>query len=269
MGAVGRDSSGAHALEALEAIGISTEFAMESSELATAMNTILVTPDGERTMIGARGANVAYRNVVGWDSALDWLHISGYALMEGAQQGSAQEAIRIARSQGIKLSMDLPSGVGGRIREVVEDNLSDFTVVAGSAVSLREIAESDQPIEALLDRGVSRVAMTSGANPMVLADDVERISLTPPRVDPIDATGGGDALVAGLIAATLAGLGIGPSAVLGAAAGAAATLVTGASQTLKDPESWRYLFEPGLWADADPEWLGLAANISNNRHDGS
>jgi sugar/nucleoside kinase (ribokinase family) len=242
---------------------------MESSELATAMNTILVTPDGERTMIGARGANVSYRNVAGWDSALDWLHISGYALMESAQQGSALEAIRIARSQGIKLSMDVPSGVGGRIREVVEDNLSDFTVVAGSAVSLREIAGSDQPIEALLDQGVSRVAMTSGANPMVLADAAERISLTPPRVDPIDATGAGDALVAGLIAATLAGLGIGPSAVLGGAAGAAATLVTGASQTLKDPESWRYLLEPGLWADADPEWLGLAANISNNRHDGS
>lgn len=255
MGAVGIDPSGTHALDKLEDLGVSTRYATTSPELATAMNTILITPDGERTMIGARGANVAYLNVTGWESGLDWLHISGYALLEGAQQESALDAIRTALRLGIELSMDVPSGVGSRIRETVDGHLGDFTIVAGSGISLREITGSDDPLEELVDRGVSRVAMTSGADPLVLADGPDRISLTPPRVNPVDATGAGDALIAGLTAATLGGLAIGPSAVLGAASGAAATLVAGASQTLADPGTWDLLLRSELWSDAETGWL--------------
>ncbi len=261
MGAVGTDPSGALALTTLERIGISNEFASRSSKLATAMNTILITPDGERTMIGARGANVAYRNVPGWESGLEWLHVSGYALMEGAQQKSALESIQTASELGIKLSIDVPNGVGIRVRNLIEAHLADFSIVAGNGISLREVTGSDHPVEGLIDSGVSRVAMTSGADPLIMADRVSRISLTPPRVDPVDATGAGDALIAGLIAATLSGLEIGPSAVIGAAAGAAATLVVGASQTLAEPGTWDHLLTSELWTDAESGWLRQASEF--------
>ena len=261
MGAVGSDTSGTLALTTLENIGVSCGFASQLPELATAMNTILITPDGERTMVGARGASVAYRNVPGWESGIDWLHISGYALMEGAQQKSALEAIRIASGLGIKMSMDVPNEVGTRVRDIVAGHLGSFTIVAGNEGSLREVTGSDHPVEKLMEIGVSMVAITSGGDPLVLANGANRISLTPPRVNPIDATGAGDAFIAGLIAATLGDVEIGPSAVLGAACGAAATLVVGASRTLDDPGIWDHLLRPELWSDAEPGWLRQVSDL--------
>lgn len=261
MGAVGSDDAGSRALRDLEDLGVSTVLTARTTRHPTAMNTILVTPDGERTMIGARGANVSYRNVSGWNHDLDWLHVSGYALMEGVQSQSAVKAIEWSQHHGVRCSLDVPSGVGSEVREIIGELLGSFTVVAGSHTSLGEITQSDTPVENLIDLGVSRVAQTSGANPLVLAEQAARITLTPPLVNPIDATGAGDALVAGLITATVSGLGIGPSAVLAAASGAAATLVVGASQTLSDPDSWGSLLQPDLWVDAQAGWLDEAARI--------
>lgn len=263
MGAVGDDGPGDQAIGYLQTTGILTSLTMRSSALPTAMNTILVTPDGERTMIGARGANVDYQNVAGWESGLGWLHISGYALMEGSQQQSAIEAIETAQTLPIPCSIDVPSGVGDRIRDVVGNRLGRFAIVAGSRTSLGEITKSGQPIESLLGSGVSRVAMTAGPQPLLLSDGPERVTLTPPRIQPIDATGAGDALVAGLISASLAGLKLGPSAVLAAVVGAAATLVSGASQTLADSNIWPLLFEPDRWTDAHPDWLHEVADLVN------
>lgn len=64
--------------------------------------------------------------------------------------------------------------------------------------------------------------------------------------------------MAGLIAATRARLDPGPTATLATAAGAAATLVSGASETLAEPASWARVLARDLWPDADPAWLAAA-----------
>lgn len=255
MGAVGDDDSGRRALSLLEEAGVDTRLTRRSAALPTAMNTVIVTPDGERTMIGARGANTSYTAPPGWQEGFDWLHVSGYSLMEGIQRDSALEVIETGQLAGVPISLDVPTGVGRTVGAGLTGSFAALTVVTGNRSSLGELTGSDQPVDHLMDAGVKRVAMTSGADPLVLAIGPGRISLTPPHVDPVDATGAGDALAAGLIAATLAGMEIGPSAVLAAGAGAAATLVTGASATLAADNVWTGLLQPGLWKDARPEWL--------------
>lgn len=256
MGAVGDDGPGRAALSRLASIGVATDLTGKSTNEPTAMNTVLVTPDGERTMIGARGANTSYTPPTAWERGIYWLHISGYALMRGKQSESAVSSIDMARNNGIPISLDVPTGVGGLVGSTLTGLLGGFTLVAGNQASLGEITKSDRPVEHLIAFGVERVAMTSGPNPLVLADGSgDKISVTPPRVDSIDATGAGDAFVAGLVAATLGGLDTAPSAVLAAAVGAAATLAAGASATLADPEVWPDLLDPNRWSDAQPDWL--------------
>ncbi|HEY7824221.1 MAG TPA: carbohydrate kinase family protein [Acidimicrobiia bacterium] len=233
MGAVGDDDAGHRALYSLGTAGVSTDLVGVSETHPTAMNTVMVTPDGERTMIGARGANVYYTPPSGWDERLDWLHVSGYSLMTGPQQRSALDVITAAQENSIPCSLDVPVGVGPHIRSLLADVLDDFGMVSGSQLALAEFTDSADPVEVLAG-GPTMVAITSGADPLLLMVGEERINLTPPTIDSIDVSGAGDAFAAGLIAAGLSDLDPGPTAVLAAATGAAATLGPGASGTLAD-----------------------------------
>lgn len=255
MGAVGDDDAGRRALHGLGTAGVSTDLVTVSETHPTAMNTVMVTPDGERTMIGARGANVHYTPDPGWPEGVDWLHVSGYSLMEGLQQRSALDVIAAAGEDSIPCSLDVPVGVGASIRNLLSGVVDGLRVVSGSRAALAELTDSIDPL-AVLAGGPTMSAVTSGADPLLLLRGEERISLTPPAVDVVDATGAGDAFAAGLVAAELSGLELGPTAVLAAAIGAAATLAPGASGTLADREVWSYLLDAERWVDADPSWLG-------------
>ncbi len=254
MGAVGDDDAGRRALHGLGTAGVSTDLVSVSETHPTAMNTVMVTPDGERTMIGARGANVHYTPNPGWREGVDWLHVSGYSLMEGPQQRSALDVIAAAKEDSILCSLDVPVGIGASIRSPLMDVLDGLRVVSGSRPALAELTDSTDPV-VVLAGGPTMIAVTSGADPLLLLTEEERISLTPPAVDVVDATGAGDAFAAGLIAAGLSDLEPGPTAVLAAATGAAATLAPGASGTLADQEVWSYLLDGEKWVDADPSWL--------------
>lgn len=254
MGAVGDDDAGRRALYGLGTAGVNTDLVSVSETHPTAMNTVIVTPDGERTMIGARGVNVYYTPDSGWDEGVDWLHVSGYSLMEGPQQRSALGVIAAARANSTPCSLDVPVGVGATIRSLLSGALDGFRVISGSRTALGEFTDSTDPV-AVLAGGPTMIAVTSGADPLLLVAGEERISLTPPTVDSVDVTGAGDAFAAGLIAAGLSGLEPGATAVLAAATGAAATLAPGASGTLADGEVWSYLLDGEKWLDADPSWL--------------
>lgn len=254
MGAVGNDDAGWRAMQDLGSAGVGIDLVTVSPTHPTAMNTVLVTPDGERTMIGARGANAHYSPPDAWHHGVGWLHVSGYSLMEGPQQQSAFQAITTAGEKDIPCSLDVPVGVGSRIRNSIPGLRDGFQVIAGSRRALSELTGSDDPLKAL-DGGPSRIAITSGADPLALVVGVERVDLTPPSVEAVDVTGAGDAFVAGLIAGTAFGLEPGPLAVFAAAAGAAATLVPGAAATLIDHEVWSDLLDDARWVDADPSWL--------------
>lgn len=254
MGAVGDDDAGHRALHGLGTAGVSTDLVSVSETHPTAMNTVMVTPDGERTMIGARGANVYYTPDPGWREGVGWLHVSGYSLMEGPQQQSALDVIAAARENSTPCSLDVPVGVGANIRSLLSDVLDGFRVVSGSRRALAEFTNSTDPV-AVLAGGPTMIAVTSGADPLLVMAGGERISLTPPAVDAVDVTGAGDAFAAGLIAAGLSDLELGPTALLAAATGAAATLAPGASGTLADRKVWSYLLDGEKWADAEPSWL--------------
>jgi sugar/nucleoside kinase (ribokinase family) len=87
------------------------------------------------------------------------------------------------------------------------------------------------------------------------------VAVTPPAVEPVDATGAGDSFVAGLVAARLAGLARGPSLVVATALGAAATTHRGAGTALGDTDRIRSILDGDMWVDAEPEWLEQATRF--------
>lgn len=259
MGAVGDDDAGHRALYLLGSADVDVSQTSLSETHPTAMNTVLVTPDGERTMIGARGANVTYKADEDWHNGVDWLHVSGYALMEGDQRESALSALMTARRAGIPTSLDMPLGVGARLRDLDSDPLAGHEILSASRAALREITGNDEPLETVTSVGT--LAITAGADPVIVSRRDDQVVLRPPPIDPVDVTGAGDAFMAGLIAARLLGFDLGPSSVLATAAGAAATLVSGAYEAGSSPEIWSRVLHPDAWQDVPAEWLDDVRSI--------
>lgn len=258
---VGDDPFGKFTIMELARVGIDTSRVAVSPTEATGLNLVTVSGDGERGMIGVRGANVTYRGEPDWLGDADWLHLSGYALLADPQRRAARRALRAAKDEGIPISMDVPAGVGARIGATLADELAGCRLVSGGRTALAPLGGSGDPVEFLLALGVERVAVTAGAAICRLADKAGSVAVTPPAVEPVDATGAGDSFVAGLVAARLAGLALGPSLVVATALGAAATTHRGAGTALGDTNRVRTILDRDRWVDAEPGWLEEAARF--------
>lgn len=225
LGAVGDDDGGRRALTDLAAAGVATD-RVEVSAGLTGTNLIMVSATGERTMVGIRGANRHYRGGPGWEEGCRWLHLSGYALLDGPQRTTCLTALATARSHDIPVSIDVPSGVARLFGPDLLETWTGIRCLSAGTRSIDAITGGAGP-EALLAAGIGVVAVTAGSDPATVRTPDGTVTVAAPAVDAVDTTGAGDWFVAGLIAAIDQDLSPGPAAVTATALGAAATLATG------------------------------------------
>ncbi len=91
------------------------------------------------------------------------------------------------------------------------------------------IADAPSIAARFLNLGAQRVALSMGADGLLLADGEVAVQARPPQMDVQTVVGVGDALVAGLVYATVHGFSLGETAAWGVAAGTAAALGAGTS----------------------------------------
>jgi ribokinase len=105
----GRELWGDWAQAELQRAGVDTALVQRDEAAPTGLFFIPVTPDGERTMFGLRGANVNLdpHCVAPALANARWLHLSGYALLEAPQREAALRAIEVAEAGGVPISLDV------------------------------------------------------------------------------------------------------------------------------------------------------------------
>jgi ribokinase len=120
IGAVGRDAAGRALLDALRSDGV-TNRVVRTGRLRTARIGVLVDPGGERSFVADRGAADALAPGdlrASWFRRVDVVHLPAYSLLGDPLGLAGREAIRLARSAGAEVSLDLASVVpllaGGR-----------------------------------------------------------------------------------------------------------------------------------------------------------
>lgn len=200
---VGNDAAGDAAVATLEALGIDTRSVVRSPVEPTSTNVVILTPGGERTMFAYRGASAVLNADSITDHVLegmDWLHVSGYALLQEPQRGAALRAITLAGAAGIPVSLDVPTVQWTQAGASILEIASHLTLLAISESGARAIVRDPRD---LLEAGCSVLALKRGANGCRIVTRDEDVSVPAAVVDVVDTTGAGDSFAAGAILAVL------------------------------------------------------------------
>lgn len=215
--AVGEDPLGELALHKLAKEGLTTAF-LKSAPMPTGICCALVDSQGERTLLTSRGANASLGPAlpVGWLDGVDWLHLSGYALLEPLSRAALFAAASQARTRGIPVSLD-PGMVSvhhhghffrelGPVEVFLPNELEASALLGGG--SLEEDAFR------LLSFG-KRVFLKLGARGCLALAGEQSVRAPAVPVEVRDPVGAGDAFNAGVVAAALWGGGLQAQALMG------------------------------------------------------
>ncbi|WP_332691784.1 carbohydrate kinase family protein [Devosia sp.] len=190
----------------------------------------IVDPDGERSFLTDRGANLNLSSEDLPASLLDdigMVMVSGYSFFAPGPRLAVQGLFAAARARGIAVAVD-PASVGFLV-EVGATNFLDWTSGAdfifaneSEAEALTGLAGHEAQMRALGERFGTVLIKRGGLGAALGGRDGIRAELPAPQVSVVDSTGAGDAFSAGFIAAHLNGADEATALARGIAAGAKA-----------------------------------------------
>ena len=207
VGRVGADPLGSAATALLTASGVGVRVAVDASR-PTGTCVVLVSPDGERSMVPDPGANgewsLADVPTDLWGPATH-LHVSGYALVNSGARDAALEAVRLARDAGSTMSVDTASS--GPLTRVGPSTflswIDGVDVVLANADEATVLTGCTDPSEAAkaLAATFPLVVVKLGAHGALVATSgsADVIHRPAAQVEVVDSTGAGDAFAAGFL----------------------------------------------------------------------
>lgn len=230
---VGDDNWGDFVRSMLQQGGVGVECVRRIAGEQTGMMFVPVTPDGQRTLFGRRGANrMVVRAELPQDklSQAAALHLSGYAFLEEGARPAINRAIDLVRDGGGLVCLDTAYEPAFVASDAICGALPRVDLVILGIEEAEAITGHQGPeaVSWFLDQGVEVVALKLGARGSCIYEkggthEIPAISL---RV--VDTTGAGDAFSAGLLHGILAGLSVPAAGIVATACGAVATTVWGA-----------------------------------------
>ncbi|CEP67753.1 Carbohydrate kinase PfkB [Moorella glycerini] len=239
IGKLGADALGDFIIKELEIAGIDTRGIRRAAGVNTSATMVMVSEDGERSFIHYIGANATLR-----PEDIDWelvkgarlLHLAGSLVMPGFDGEPAAGVLKKAQEMGCLTSIDTAWDATGRWQELIDPCLSYTDVFLPSLDEARMLSGYEEPeaiVASFLERGVKIVGIKMGAAGSFVASAGESFLMPPFKVEAVDATGAGDAFVAGFLAGLVRGLDLKETARLANAVGALAVTAVGASSGIR------------------------------------
>ncbi len=232
---VGPDSWALKVLNCLKEAGVDPGGLQRDPEAMTGMMYVVVTPDGERTILGQRGANV-FTDPEQIDEAMlrqaQVFHLSGYSLLAEPQRSAALLALEIACRHGLTVTLDPGMTVSHSALEEMRALLPAVDVLLPNLSEAQEMTGLELPrdcAQRLLDLGAKAVALKLGRDGCLVGNEEDLCEVPAFPVEVRDSTGAGDCFAAGFIAGLLGSLDLAGCALLGAALGAMSAARVGAA----------------------------------------
>jgi ribokinase len=238
VGRVGRDVFGEHVLEVLDERAVDVRWAQRTGDALTGMFYINVTPDGERTFFGSRGAN----ELIGMPQQLPALlrnasaaHLAGHSLLNSGPAQAAKQILELIHARGGWVSLDVGMEPSRAIPRKILQMAGRVDILLLSLDEAAALTGTREPLKAsaqLRERGAREVVLKLGKRGCLVSDGGEPAVVPSFAVRAVDSTGAGDAFVAAFLQARLRGWPMIEGALVGNAAGALAATVVGAGENL-------------------------------------
>lgn len=231
---LGPDSWALRILYCLAQAGVNPSGVQRDPATMTGLMYVVVTPDGDRTILGYRGANV-WTDPEQIDDAdfqsARLFHLSGYALLAEPQRSAALHALHLATRYGLTVSLDPGMAGSGDILAQIGTLLPTVDVLLPNLAEAQWLAGETEPeacAQKLLRAGLAVVAIKLGRHGCLMATAGRVLRVPGFRVRTRDSTGAGDSFDAGFIAGAVSGLDWPAAALLGNALGAISAARVGA-----------------------------------------
>jgi sugar/nucleoside kinase (ribokinase family) len=235
---VGEDWFGDFALEQATRERIDTTFVQRSPASMSGLFFIAISPDGQRTFFGSRGANAQLR-VTGQLRAccqgVTALEISAYTLVSDTSCEFVHQVLTIAKEAGVRSVMDLGLGPSRQIPDRLISAIRTVDTIVANAAEAQALTAQLQPeaaFAALEQLGAREVILKLGAHGCLHRTAGQLCRVPPFDVRVVDTTGAGDAFTAGFMAARLWGWRAEECTLFANACGAAAATTLGAGERL-------------------------------------
>jgi len=242
IGKVGEDGFGDFIVHRLEQQGIDIRGIKRDRTTHTSATMALVQEDGERSFIHYLGANARLRlEDIDFDllKGAKIFHIAGAFLLPELDGPPMAEALKRAKEMGLITSLDTAWDSTGQWLKLIEPCLPYIDIFLPSLEEAKEISAEeglDEVADFFLERGVEVVGLKMGEKGSFVKDRRESFRIYPSKVEVIDATGAGDAYVAGFLTGALKGWDLEKAGKLATAVGTCCVTAMGATAGVKSLE---------------------------------
>jgi ribokinase len=234
IGRVGADDRGRRCLDQLAAEDVDTEHCFIDADAATGVALVMIGDGGEKTIMTAPGANLRLTPADVERFAPLFARTKVVLLQLECSVETTLAAARLARAAGALTVLDaapptaLPDELLASL-DVVRANASEAQVIAG--VEVRDVDTARKAAQALRGRGVGAACIATKDGDL-LVFGADEAWLPHQHVASIDATGAGDAFVAGIAVGLAENRSLTDAAWLGCVASALKTTRVGAQAGL-------------------------------------
>ena len=236
VGCIGNDWFGSFVRSQLASEGIDLSLVQKAERAPTGFMFIAVSPDGQRTIFGSRGANAEVPDAAKARQCLhgaNAFHVMGYSFMSTLTEQLARQLIRTAKDTGLHTSMDVGVFPSRTIPEKLLQLANEVDVIFGNAEEVTLLTreqDAGKAFAAMEKSGAREMVLKLGSRGCLIRTSEGLTQVPPFSVRPVDTTGAGDAFTAAFLRARLEGWSNAECAVFANAAGAAASELLGGGE---------------------------------------
>ena len=243
MGKVGTDAFGDLILQGLTDDGINTIGMQQDANVSTSFTFVAVASDGERTFYHYIGANGELCEAdLNWEviKSAKILHVAGALVMPRFDGAPMANVLRKAKELGIITSLDTVYDATGKWMETLKPCLPYVDMFMPSIVEaqyLTGLSDYREITQFFRDNyGIHTIVIKMGENGSYASTpEAEHLAPAYP-VNVVDATGAGDAYVAGFLAGNIMNWDLKATAELASATGAACVTAIGTTAGIQNLE---------------------------------
>lgn len=243
IGKIGYDQFGDIILHALTDNDVNTTGLIRDAESNTSFTFVAIASDGERSFCHYIGANgTLSEDAINWDliKTTKILHVAGALVMPQFDGKPMANVLKKAKELGITTSLDTAWDATGKWLDTLEPCLPYVDIFLPSLTEAERLtgkSELKSITTFLRDYGISTIGIKMGEEGSFISTPDEEFSVPAYSVDIVDATGAGDAYVAGFLAGTIKGWDIQKTAQLASASGAACVTAIGTTTGIESLEA--------------------------------